>query len=150
VLLRAVAFSAANTAPPATVFLRLVFAAAAAFCSSAILSNGLGALRSLRLILVLEVVSGVVPADTGGVRMDWRSRLTRVASAESSSGLQLMVCLSLGMRSLLSSCAAVAQPTSGGGGEGGRAGDLGDPPLLNTPEDERLIFGDSTIFALND
>lgn len=49
----------------------------------------------------------------------WRSRRMRDASAFRSSGRQLIVCRLLGIRILDSSCVAVAQPTSGSGGNSG-------------------------------
>lgn len=49
----------------------------------------------------------------------WRSRRMRDASALRSSGRQLIVCRSLGIKILDSSCVAVAQPTSGSGGNSG-------------------------------
>lgn len=56
-----------------------------------------------------------------------------------------MVCLSDGIRSLLSSCAATVQSTSGGGGDGGLE-TTGRGELLPI---DRTRRGDAT-FAIND
>ena len=72
-----------------------------------------------------------------------------MASAERSSGLQLMVCRSVGISSLLSSWAATVQSTSGGGGEGGLVTGLGDPFILDTFETLLRVLGEVT-FAIKD
>jgi hypothetical protein len=96
--------------------------------SSSVLSNK--AFVGFRVLRAIRGVSGRAgPGVPVGVKLGWRSLRALVASAESSSGLQLLVCLSTGMSNLLNSCAATVQGTSGGGGEGARATLRGDPLL---------------------
>jgi hypothetical protein len=70
-----------------------------------------------------------------------------VASAFKSSGLQLSVCLSDGMSTLDSSCAATGQGTSGGGGEIERMGIA--PLFCDMPEKLRRILIGSATFAVD-
>ena len=75
---------------------------------------------------------------------------TRVAGAERSSIVQLIVCLSVGIKSLLSWCAATAQLTSGGGGVGTRGICRGDPWFwFDMFDTVRRAVGELT-FAIND
>jgi hypothetical protein len=84
-------FSVARTAAPATVFRRLAFAAAAGFfgsSSSTLSIKGFGGFRTLKAIRGADSPWSEEAADVGGVKIDCRSRLARVASADKSSGLQ--------------------------------------------------------------
>src|ERR1700710_2799626 len=102
------------TAAPATVFRRFAFTGFFASSSSTVSIEGLTGFRTLNAIRGPAVSGCSDPdVDAGGVSIDWRSLLALVASAERSSGLQLIVCLSTGIRSLLNSCAATVQLTSG-------------------------------------
>lgn len=148
-------FSAAKTALPATVF--LLFTLDIGLSSTFSSSSGVESFAFLPLSAILVFATcastGGPFVGAGATRMLCLSRLARVASAERSSGLQLIVCRSVGMRSLLNSCADVAQSTSGGGGDGGRAICRGGVPLGETADkfDElRLKLGFGTILAEKD
>lgn len=140
----------ADRTEAATVFLLFLYS----LSSSSSVRGRLGfARRSLNAILVVHGAVGVGGADPGGMdceRDACRSRRARVASALRSSCLQLSVWRSLGMRSLLSSCAATAQGTSGGGGVGGLDTDRGEPPFSDMPDTLRRSLGVVMIFATED
>ena len=135
-------------AGPATVFRRLAFDAVGFFgsSSSALSIKGFAGFRTLNAIRGPELPpNSEVAVDVGGVMINWRSLLARVASADRSSGLQLMVCRSVGIRSLLNSCAATVQSTSGGGGDGAFVTGLDEFPLVDILETLRRAVGELTL-----
>lgn len=83
-------FSAARTAAPATVFRRLAFAAAGFFgsSSSTLSIKGFAGFRTLKAMRGAASPCSDGAAEVGGVKIDCRSRLALVASADKSSGLQ--------------------------------------------------------------
>lgn len=78
-------------------------------------------------------------------RRDCRSRRAREASAFRSSGLQLSVWRSDGIRTLQSSLAATTQDTSGGGGEGGRSWTALGCPVDMLDKLRRIRTGSATL-----
>ena len=84
-------FSAVRTAAPVTVFRRFVFTTAAGFfgsSSSTLSIKGFAGFRTLKAIRGADSACSDGAADVGGVNIDCRSLLARVASADKSSGLQ--------------------------------------------------------------
>lgn len=94
---------------------------------------------------IFEAGSGVFRG-VGPAREVCLACRSRVASAFRSSGVQLSVCRSAGMSNFDSSCAAIVQGTSGGGGDGGLLRDL--LLLVDSPDRLRLILIGSTTFAV--
>jgi len=84
-----------------------------------------------------------LPSDRLGAGTTLKVRSRFAFTSESSSYLQLLICLSDGMRSLLNSCVATNQFTSGGGGVGTRA-------RVEVPGMDVYSFDGSTTFALNE